>query len=133
MEKGVVDRVAYLQGLAEGLGIDRESKEGRVLFQIIDVLQEIAREVSDVRARQAEYEDRLDSIDEDLAAVEEDLYEDDFDYVDIECPHCKETVCFDADLLDEEEELCCPSCGRVIFSAEREDEDENEDESYKPV
>ncbi|MGE5485173.1 MAG: CD1247 N-terminal domain-containing protein [Ignavibacteriales bacterium] len=123
MEKGLVERVAYLRGLAEGLGISKEAGEGRVLLQVIEVLQDVAREVSEMESRQTEHEERLDSIDEDLAAVEENLYEDEFDYVDIECPHCKETVCFDADLLDEESELCCPSCGGVIFSADRDEEE----------
>lgn len=123
MEKGLVERVAYLRGLAEGLGITRDAGEGRVLLQVIEVLQDVAREVSEMQSRQTEHEERLDSIDEDLAAVEENLYEDEFDYVDIECPHCKETVCFEEDLLDEESELRCPNCGGVIFSADRDGED----------
>jgi DNA-directed RNA polymerase subunit RPC12/RpoP len=123
MEKSLSERVAYLRGLAEGLGIGRESGEGRVLLEISDVLQDVARGISEMESRVIEHEERLDSIDEDLAAVEEDLYEDEFDCVDVECPHCKETVCLDAELLDDDLEMCCPNCGRAIFSTERDGED----------
>ena len=35
-------RVSYLKGLAEGLGIDEESKEGKLLLHIIDALEDFA-------------------------------------------------------------------------------------------
>ena len=42
----ISDRVSYLQGLAEGMEIDLESKTGRILKAMIDVL-------GDVPSRQA--------------------------------------------------------------------------------
>ncbi|MCR4397422.1 MAG: phage terminase large subunit family protein [Firmicutes bacterium] len=126
VDKNLCERVAYLKGLTEGLGLDQAGKEGRILGQVIDVMVDVARAVTSIEEKQVDIESRLDALDEDLAAVEDDLYDEDYDYVEIECPHCKETICFDEDLLDEESELCCPNCGGVIFSAEREDGDPGE-------
>ena len=34
------EKVAYLKGLAEGLGVDKETKEGRILDSVIDILED---------------------------------------------------------------------------------------------
>ncbi|NPV70842.1 MAG: hypothetical protein HPY55_09395 [Firmicutes bacterium] len=128
MAKELVEKVAYLRGLIEGMGIGRDDKHGRVIQQMADILSDMARALEEITDRQVETEGRIESIDEDLAAVEEDLYDvDDEEYVDIECPHCKETICFDEDLLEGDDELCCPSCGGVIFSSENDEEGNGED------
>ncbi|WP_214659068.1 CD1247 N-terminal domain-containing protein [Candidatus Formimonas warabiya] len=118
--KDLKQQVAYLQGLAEGLGISKETKEGRVLTQIIDVLEGIALSVEDLRAQQADMETYLESIDDDLNELEEDFYEeeeDDTDYVEVKCPKCQDIVCFDADILEDEDliEVTCPRCNEVVF------------------
>ena len=147
----ITEKVAYLKGLAEGLELDKESKEGKLFAAIIDVLDDIALTVADNC-------DQLDAIDEDLAAVEdfvyedddEDLFDDDFctgdcsncdgcdDYeydedegvYEFECPHCHETVFFDDSLFEDEDyELVCPACGAKIDSVfEFDDDDGDEDE-----
>ena len=38
------EKVAYLEGFIEGLDIDQESKEGRAIYAILDVLNEFAEE-----------------------------------------------------------------------------------------
>lgn len=146
----IVEKVAYIKGLAEGLAIDKESKEGKLFDAIIDVLDDIALTVADNC-------DQLDAIDEDLAAVEEIVYEeddedlfdddyctgdcsncdgcDDFEYdedegvYEFECPHCHETVFFDDSLFEDEDyELVCPACGAKIDSVfEFEDEEDGEE------
>ena len=44
------EKVAYLKGLAEGLGFDKESKEGRILDAILDILEDVAHDIEDLRA-----------------------------------------------------------------------------------
>ena len=44
------EKVAYLKGLAEGLGIDKEKGEGKVINAIIDVLEDLAYGLEDVEA-----------------------------------------------------------------------------------
>jgi uncharacterized protein YbaR (Trm112 family) len=37
----------------------------------------------------------------------------------VECPKCKETVYFDEEIFeDDEEDLVCPNCNEVIYSEE---------------
>ena len=43
----LLQKVSYLQGLAEGLGVDESSKEGKLLVKIIDTLEEFADVLGD--------------------------------------------------------------------------------------
>ena len=45
---GITEKVAYLKGLAEGLGLDKDSKEGKLFAAIIDVLDDMALEIEDL-------------------------------------------------------------------------------------
>ena len=36
------EKVAYLKGLVEGLGIDKDKSEGKILNAVIDVLEDLA-------------------------------------------------------------------------------------------
>lgn len=119
------ERVAYLRGLVEGLGIEETSKEGKVIVNIIDVLNDFADAINELNEYQEELDEYVEAIDEDLSNVEDELfeeddddyeddYEDDYDYVEVECPHCKEYVYLDEELLDGDEEVLCPNCHEPI-------------------
>lgn len=68
------ERVAYLKGLAEGLGIEEESKEGKLLLHIIDTLEDFAHAMDEITEEQEELEEYVGYIDEDLMDVEDELY-----------------------------------------------------------
>lgn len=116
-------RVAYLQGLSAGLDISAESKEGKLLQGIIEVLDEFADSVGSLEEAQEQMEEYLDSIDEDLLNLEDEIYEsDDMDacgdeFIEVDCPGCGETVCFDADIVDDDDivEVTCPNCDEVVY------------------
>lgn len=117
-------RVAYLQGLAEGMDLPAESKEGRLFAGIIDVLHDFADTVEGLEEAQEQLEDYVETIDEDLYSLEDDLYEcecgseeDDEDYVEVDCPGCGETVMFHSGILEDEDiiEVTCPNCDEVVF------------------
>ncbi|MBO5122249.1 MAG: hypothetical protein IJN55_04830 [Alistipes sp.] len=124
---GVSEKVAYLKGLAEGLGLDAESKEGKLFAAIIDVLDEMAEEILDLEEEMADIEEGLDAVSDDLSEVEETLYEleDEFDDDDDEdeedeedcfmttCPACEEEIFFDETVL-EDGEVVCPNCGEKL-------------------
>ena len=55
----ITEKVAYLKGLAEGMELDTEKKEGKLLAAIIDVLDDIALEIADMKADQEELYDGL--------------------------------------------------------------------------
>lgn len=122
----ITERVAYLKGLAEGLEIDTTSKEGKVLTAIIDVLDDIAFEVSDMQDVIGELGEQIDMIDEDLDGLEEIIYDDedydddddddcecDGDLYEIVCPSCGDSIYLDEDMVDEGE-MKCPNCGEHL-------------------
>ncbi|MEW6523113.1 MAG: CD1247 N-terminal domain-containing protein [Bacillota bacterium] len=123
------ERAAYIRGLAEGLKIGDDTKEGRVLGEVISLLSQIAEEIDLIHINQAEMEEYMVSLDEDLSDLESDVYEDE-DFLEMTCPHCHEELCFDPDLLDDDEvdTLLCPACGETIYGDEEWDEESGQDE-----
>ena len=73
----VTERVAYLKGLAAGLEIDPSSKEGKLFYGMIEALDDIAFEVSDLQEVVSELGEQVDMIDEDLDGLEEIVYDED--------------------------------------------------------
>ncbi len=130
--KDLQKKIAYLQGLSEGMEVG-DSKEGKLLKEILEVLEDMADCMANVYEGQEDLENYLESLDSDLADLEDDFYEDDEfeddDYVEVTCPNCHEEVCFDSDILYDDDliEVTCPECGAVVFVNGEEDED---DEDY---
>lgn len=144
----ILEKVAYMKGLAEGLGLDTKSKEGKLLKVMIDILDDVALELQDIRDEQSDLEEGLDAVSDDLADVETYLYEED-DGEDGEeeedgevyqttCPNCEEDIFFDETILADGS-VECPNCGEKLeFDLEESgcggccgacaDEDEEEDE-----
>ena len=126
----ITEKVAYLKGLAEGMELDTEKKEGKLLAAIIDVLDDIALEIADMKADQEELYDGLDAVSDDLEDVEDAVFgEDDEDEEDVyeyeepeededcyatTCPTCEETIYFDESVL-EDGEVICPNCGEKHY------------------
>ena len=128
---GVSEKVAYLKGLIEGLKIDADSDYGKVFKAIVDVLDEVALEIEDLTDEVMEVGDGLDVISDDLADVEELLYddedEDDEPVYMTTCPECEEEIYFDEDYL-EDGTVVCPNCGATLeFDADDLDADEDDE------
>jgi len=123
----IMEKVAYLKGLAEGLGLDQNTKEGKVLTVVIDLLDDIALAVSEMSESVVIMSEELESVEENLEEVLEDLYGDDEESCDcggracdfdgelyeVACPSCMDTVYVDEDMLDEGE-INCPGCGKTL-------------------
>ena len=143
----IIEKVAYLKGLAEGMELDTGKKEGKLLAAIIDLLEDIALEIEDIEDEQAELADGLDAVSDDLEDVEDLVFEDwdedddedeyeedeldeDEDCYATTCPTCEETIYFDESILDEGE-VICPNCGEKLefdMSSLEEGSDEGSDE-----
>ena len=41
----ILEKVAYMKGLAEGLGLDGQTKEGKLLTVMMDILDDMALEL----------------------------------------------------------------------------------------
>jgi DNA-directed RNA polymerase subunit RPC12/RpoP len=122
----ITEKVAYLKGLIEGLGVDEGTKEGRIIKAIVDVLDDMALTVSDMEDGLSEISEQVDAIDEDLEDLEKDFYgdedsdeddeddeDDDSDYYEVTCPKCGEKVYLDEELLSDGE-MTCPNCGEKL-------------------
>ncbi|WP_195947154.1 CD1247 N-terminal domain-containing protein [Paraclostridium bifermentans] len=129
--KYLYEEVAYLKGLAEGLEISEETKEGKIINKIVDVLESFADAIVELEEEQIELIDYVESIDEDLSDIEDDIYEEEddddedddeeYNYIEMECPNCNDFVEIDEDLLyNEELDIVCPNCQAVILSSEDE-------------
>ncbi len=123
----ITEKVAYLKGLVEGLGMDEGTKEGRIIKAMVDVLDDMALTVSDMEDGLSEISEQVDAIDEDLEDLEKDFYgdedydededddeeDDDSDYYEVTCPKCGEKVYLDEELLSDGE-MSCPNCGEKL-------------------
>lgn len=68
----ITEKVAYLKGLSDGLGIDTEkSKEGKLISVIIDILEEMGMSIEDLEENATALGEELDAVSDDLADVEE--------------------------------------------------------------
>jgi hypothetical protein len=123
----VSEKVAYLKGLAEGLKLDTETKEGKLISVIIDTLEDIAFELEELNENALDIGEELDAMSDDLADVEEVLFGDDDD--DDEEDDEDGCSCGDDDCGCEDDDCCCedddcayevtcPSCGEDIVIEE---------------
>lgn len=137
----LTEKVAYLKGLVEGLGIDETTNQGKVTKAIVDVLNDMALSVADLEDSTSELYEEVEALDEDLGNLEDDFYEewdeddeeDDEDDCDcdcdcccdeiyeVECPNCHEEICIDGEILDMGS-IECPNCGEnLTFEIEEDD------------
>lgn len=122
------EKAAYIKGLAEGMGVGETSNEAKLILKLIDLVDDMAERIDDLEEYVDELDAKVDEIDEDLGAVEDDFYDDedydddeddDYDFEDDDvyeftCDNCGDNVFIDGDLLDSEDPLICPSCGKEI-------------------
>ena len=138
---GISENAAYLKGLFDGYEIDTNSKEGKIIGEMLNLLADMADKINALEADNKELHEYVEELDHDLGEVEEELYFDDYDddydedyedyddlndyddyegdddeFYEIECPSCGDIVCFDESLSIEE--LVCPACGEKIGDIE---------------
>ena len=138
------EKVAYLKGLAEGLGVNAETEQGRLMLAMIDTMEALAGKCEETDERVSELSEYVEEIDSDVSDLEEVLFsedendeddeEDDDDnddedgdgLIEYECPHCGTVIFFDENAFDMEEEHLCPNCHRKVFEDDGEDGDDEE-------
>ena len=97
----ISEKSAYLKGLMDGLKLNTESDEGKMIAAIVDLLGDVTKRVTDIEETTIAISDELDEIEEDLDAIEDYILddEDDYDFSDDD----DELDWDDEDELDEEE------------------------------
>ena len=147
----ISEKSAYLKGLMDGLNLDTEAAEGKMISAIVDLLGDLTKKVTDIEDTTIAISDELDEIEEDLDAIEDfimDEDEDDFDFEDdddedyddedyddegfdfgdeettiyeVKCI-CGEIINFDEETL-EAGSIICPNCGENLEFSLDEDEE----------
>ena len=124
----LIEKSAYLKGLADGLELDKTTKEGKILAALLELVDEMAHEIADIREDIEEIDgdmeylnDYVEELDDDLEAVEDYLddeeddeddedYDADFEECDGNCEGCDGCDFDDEDFF----EITCPSCGETV-------------------
>ena len=149
----ISEKSAYIKGLMDGLNLDTEKAEGKLISALVELMGDVTKKLTDVEDITIAICDELDEIEEDLDAIEDyilddeddDYYDDEddfddydeddfedegFDYGDedstiyeVKCA-CGNVIAFDEDTL-EEGSIVCDECGETLeFTFDDEDEDE---------
>ena len=149
----ISEKAAYLKGLMDGMNLDTEKAEGKMIAAIVDLLGDVTKKLTAVEDTTIAISDELDEIEEDLDAIEDfildededdyddydeyedDEYEDDeefddegFDFGD-EDSIIYEVQCACGEVINFDEEtleqgsMTCPNCGETLEFT-TEDEDE---------
>ena len=62
------EKVAYIKGMMEGMEFDTATKEGKLLAAVVDVLEEMAKEVTNIDEDVDTLYDEVDAMSEDARA-----------------------------------------------------------------
>ena len=143
----ISEKAAYLKGLMDGLEMDIEKPEGKMIASVVELLCDVTKRVSEIEETTIAISDELDEIEEDLDAIEDyildeedDDYDDEdfddedyddegFDFGDEETTiyevtcACGNIIDFDEETL-EEGSIECPECGETLEFSLEDDEDE---------
>ena len=76
------EKAAYLKGLMEGLQLDTEKAEGKMIAAIVDLLGDVTKKLTNVEDTTIAISDELDEIEEDLDAIEDFIMDEDEDDYD---------------------------------------------------
>lgn len=101
----LTEKSAYLKGLMDGLKLNTETDEGKMIAAIVDLLGDMTKKVTDIEDTTIAISDELDEIEEDLDAIDDYILdeEDDWDEDDDE-DDWDEDDYEDADEDDDEED-----------------------------
>ena len=121
----LAEKAAYLKGLMDGIKLDTEKDENRLLKAVVDLLQDMAISIDDLEDNAIAVSDELDEIEENLDAIDEYLMdEDDEDFDDYEDYDDDLDYDLGDDDFDYDEdpvyEVTCPKCGEVHQFSEKE-------------
>ena len=149
----ISEKAAYLKGLMDGLNLDTEKAEGKMISAIVELLGDVTKRLKDGEETTIAISDELDEIEEDLDAIEDYILDEDedddwddddddddedededwddegFDFGDEDSIiyevecACGERIQFDEETL-EKGSMICPNCGETLEFSLEDDEDE---------
>ena len=150
----ISEKSAYLKGLMDGLNLNTETNEGKMIAAIVDLLGDVTRRITDIEETTIAISDELDEIEEDLDAIEDYILDEDEDFEDEDDDYdfddedededyedegfefgdedstIYEVVCACGNIIDFDEEtleegsIICPNCGETLEFTVDDEEEE---------
>ena len=149
----ISEKAAYLKGLMDGIGLDTEKAEGKMIAAMVELLGDVTKKLTDIEDTTIAISDELDEIEEDLDAIEDYIldeededeeweedddygFDDDEDYEDEgfdfgdEDSIIYEVKCVCGNIINFDEEtleagsIVCDKCGELLEFSLEDDEDE---------
>lgn len=119
----IVEQAAYLKGLAAGLGMEPNSRDGKLWAALTELVSDMAHEIEDLQASSLDLADAVDELSDEFGYLEEltlsaGLAEDPED------PEEDEDEDEDGDFEDEDDELYVPD--PKLYEDEPEEGDDEE-------
>ena len=130
----ISEKAAYLKGLMDGLDLDTEKAEGKMIAAMVELLGDVTKRLTDVEETTIAISDELDEIEDDLDAIEDFImdededYDDDFEDEECDCEECDcdcdeviyEVECSCGNIIEFDEEtleqgsIVCDKCGETL-------------------
>ena len=138
----LTDRISFLKGMAAGMKLNMDKDANKLMLEMLTVMGEMAEEMAAMAEKHNDLNEYVESIDDDLAELEETLFgEEDGEELDEDmdgeededgltednlllyaCPHCGHELEFRASDVDFDEDFLCPVCNKPIFPEVEDDE-----------
>ncbi len=138
----LTDRISFLKGMAAGMKLNMDKDSNKLMLEMLTVMGEMAEEMAAMAEKHNDLNEYVESIDDDLAELEETLFgEEDGEELDEDmsgdededgiaeddlilyaCPHCGHELEFRASDVDFDEDYLCPVCSKPIFPEVEDDE-----------
>ena len=115
-------KAAYIRGLMTGMDFDADSKNGKVIAAMMDLLEEMAAQVTEHDNALDQVYDELETLDQDLDDIVSDIYADEDEDDDgafetsyeVTCPNCGTVNIVDEDTLMDSDKIVCAECGAAF-------------------
>lgn len=128
-----LEKLAYIKGLVAGLHLNEDKKDTKVIKCLMELLEDIVLDMSNLEDGFEAFQEQLDEVDKDLGTIEKCVYDvddcccsehkeaakksskksKDELYYEVTCPTCGDTICLDEELINVGE-MECPNCGEKL-------------------
>lgn len=143
------EKASYVKGLVDGLELDMDKKENKMILAIVDLLEDMAESVSELENRVDDATDQVEDINDEIDGINDQICRckdseqkhgcdcdcgcegsDEDWFYEVTCPSCNTTVCLSEGSLMKNN-INCPDCGQEIeidLGDQSSSEDENSDD-----
>lgn len=117
----LTNRASYLKGLAEGLKLDTDKAEGKLINELINLVSDMSDELEAIDDEQAFVADKIDELEDVIEIIGDKVFADgcdcdDEDLYTVVCDKCGAEIDFTDEDIDDiaSGDFVCPDCGEVI-------------------